>query len=316
MSVGNAKTGRHAFTEALLEEARTNRDLFVVTSDAKNSATLQDFESELPDQFVEVGIAEQNAVGVGAGLARGGKKAFVTGPACFYSARSLEQVKTDVAYAGTDVKIIGISGGVAYGALGSTHHSLHDIAVMRTFPGLAVYLPCDNYQIDQVTRIMTREADPTYMRIGRGPVPDVYAAADRTTFTPGTASEVRSGSDGTFVAAGQMVAVAVAAADILSGQGISCRVLDMWSLKPFDRNAIERASTETNALVTLEEHSVFGGLGAIVAEITSQYRPVPMKIMGFPDVWAPSGNQEELLEYAGLTAENAANTMKSLLEAV
>ncbi|HTP59376.1 MAG TPA: transketolase family protein, partial [Spirochaetia bacterium] len=175
MASAPGKSCRHAFTETLLEMARADSRIMAVTSDAKGSVTLGDFEKNLPQQFLELGIAEQNTVGVSAGLARSGKRPFVCGPASFYSARAIEQVKNDVAYANTNVKIVGVSGGVSYGALGSTHHSLHDIAFMRAIPNLAVLLPCDNTQTREVTRFLAGHVGPAYMRVGRTPVPDVYA---------------------------------------------------------------------------------------------------------------------------------------------
>ena len=174
MSSAPGKSCRHAFTETLLEMARKDARIMAVTSDAKGSVTLGDFEKNLPNQFLELGIAEQNTVGVSAGLARSGKRPFVCGPACFYSARAIEQVKNDVAYASSNVKIIGVSGGVSYGALGSTHHSLHDLAFMRAIPNLAVMLPCDNAQTAEVARYLATHDGPAYVRMGRSPVPDIY----------------------------------------------------------------------------------------------------------------------------------------------
>ncbi len=306
-------SNRHAFSRTLLEEARTNPAIYAVTSDARNSVTIQDFAAALPGQFVEVGIAEQDAVGIAAGLAIVGKRVFVCGPASFYSARSLEQVKNDVAYAGSDVKVIGVSGGVSYGALGGTHHSLHDLAVMRTFPGLRVFLPCDAYQTAAITRLMASNPWPCYMRTGRDPSAEVYPAGWKGSFEAGAAVMLRDGADGTIVAAGETVQSALGAADILASRGIGVRVLDCWSIKPFDRGAIEAAARETGLIVTVEEHSVFGGLGAAVAEAVVQSTPVPVKIIGFPDEWAPAGNARELFDYYGLSAGKLAESVESAI---
>jgi transketolase len=311
----NGISCRHAFSSALLEAARADRNILAICSDSKGSVTLGGFEQALPAQFVEAGIAEQDAVGIGAGLARCGKRVFVCGPACFYSARSLDQVKVDVAYAGTDVKIIGISGGVSYGALGSTHHSLHDLAVMRTFPGLSVFLPCDNLQTAAVTRLLASVPGPAYLRVGRGPVADVYGADNAPEFIPGRAVQLHDGDHCTLVAAGEMVQPALGAALLLAAEGIRARVLDCWSIKPFDADAITRAARETGFLFTVEEHSIHGGLGAAVAEVVVQTCPVPMRILGFPDAWAPAGSSAELFDHYGFTAAKLAQRVRAELGA-
>lgn len=298
---------RSAFSSTLLDAARKDGRIYAVCSDSKGSASMGNFEDALPGQFVEAGIAEQDAIGIAAGLARCGKTVFVCGPASFYAARSLDQVKVDVAYARSNVKVIGISGGVSYGALGSTHHSLHDIAVMRAFPDLEVFLPCDAASTAAVTEYLTTSGRPAYMRIGRSAVGTVYGAGARQEFIPGRANVVREGNDCTIVAVGEMVQPAVAAADLLLESGIRARVLDCWSMKPFDAAAIEAAARETRFIITVEEHSIHGGLGAAAAEIVVQTFPCPMKILGFPDEWAPAGSSSELFEYYGLTAKNIAS---------
>jgi transketolase len=297
---------RHAFSSALLEAARQDRSIYAICSDSKGSVTLGGFEEALPDQYVEAGIAEQDAVGIGAGLAKSGKRVFVCGPACFYSARSLEQVKVDVAYASSDVKIIGISGGVSYGALGSTHHSLHDLAVMRTFPGLAVFLPCDNYQTAAVTRYLATHPGPAYVRMGRAPVADVYGEDRPAEFVPGRAVLLHEGTDCTVIAAGEMVQPVLGAVQLLEKEDIHVRLLDAWSIKPLDAEAVTRAARETGMLFTVEEHSLYGGLGAAVAEIVVQTCPVPVRILGFPDEWGPAGSSAELFDHYGFTAEKLA----------
>ncbi len=176
MSTENKNTipCRKMFTDTLVELAKKDKNIIAVTTDARGSVTLDSFANELPAQFVELGIAEQNAVGVAAGLASAGKKTFVCGPACFYVARSLEQVKVDVAYSANPVKILGVSGGVSYGALGFSHHSLHDIAVLRTFPGMHIVLPCDIYQTQKLVEELIDYPHPVYIRVGRNAVPNVY----------------------------------------------------------------------------------------------------------------------------------------------
>lgn len=302
---------RKAFTDTILEEATRNRNIFVVTSDARGSVTLDEFARELPEQFVEVGIAEQNAVGISAGLALCGNNVFVCGPACFYTARSLEQIKVDVAYTHSNVKIIGVSGGVSYGALGSTHHSLHDIAAIRTFPGMQVFLPADRFQTEKLTRYLAYSNEPAYVRIGRNAVPDIYSEHD--TFTFGKANILTGGNDATIVACGETVYHALEAAKSLRKDNIQARVIDMHTLKPLDADILIAAAKETGCIVTVEEHSVYGGLGSMVAEVVSQHFPVNMKILGIPDEPVIHAKPLEIFEYYGLTAAHIAGEVKQLM---
>jgi len=282
MKEPNKTPCRKSFTDTLLELAQQDKNIVAVTSDASGSATLTDFAKALPEQFVEVGIAEQNAVGISAGLASTGKSVFIFGPACFYVARALEQVKVDMAYSQMPVKICGVSGGVAYSQLGATHHSLHDIAVLRTFPGMEIYLPCDVRQTRKLVQRLVNHPKPAYIRVGRNAVPDVYETDDFP-FELGKANMLRDGRDLTLIGTGETVAHCVEAARMLSEQGIEARVLDMHTLKPFDREAVLRAARETGRIVTAEEHSVYGGLGGAVAELTAQECPVKLRILGVPD---------------------------------
>lgn len=303
---------RRAITETLLERAKRDKDIFVVTSDARGSVTLEEFALQLPDQFVEVGIAEQNAVGIGAGLALSGKNVFVCGPACFYSSRSLEQIKVDIAYTHTNVKIIGVSGGVSYGALGSTHHSLHDIAVMRTFPGMHVYLPSDRHQAAWLTGYLTETVQSAYVRVGRGAVEDVYTEGD--TFIPGKARMLASGDDIAIIATGETVYHALKASELLRDEGIGAMVLDVHTLKPIDATAIIEAANLTGRILTVEEHSIYGGLGSAVAEITSQNCPVRMRIVGIPDENVIHGSSSEIFRHYGLDAIGIHSAAKALLK--
>lgn len=291
---------RKSFTDTLLELAKNDRDIIAVTSDARGSVTLGDFAEQLPDQFVEVGIAEQNAVGISAGLAHSGKKVFVCGPACFYVARSLEQVKVDLAYSKNPVKILGVSGGVAYGALGATHHSLHDIAVLRTFPGMNVVLPCDARQTAKLVRLLVDFPQPCYVRVGRAAVPDVYENDDFD-FQIGKANRLLEGSDLTIIGTGETVYHALEAGKQLREKGINARVLDMSWIKPCDEEAVKSAARETGHIITVEEHSRFGGLGAMVTEILSE-EPVPVRILGIPDENVVHGTNKEIFHHYGLDA--------------
>lgn len=295
------KACRKSFTETLLELAKKDDQIVAVTTDARGSVTLGDFAKELPAQFVECGIAEQDAVGIAAGLAHSGKKTFVCGPACFYVARSLEQVKVDLAYSKNPAKILGVSGGVAYGALGATHHSLHDIAVLRCFPGMNICLPCDARQTEKLVKFLVDFPEPAYVRVGRAAVPDVYED-DNFAFEIGKAYTLLEGNDLTIIGAGETVYHCLEAGKQLAAKGIHARVLDMSWIKPCDEEAVRKAAAETGKIITVEEHSKFGGLGAMVCEILSE-NPVPVKILGIPDENAVHGTNKEIFHYYGLDAE-------------
>lgn len=297
---------RKAFTDTLLKLAKEDKDIIAVTTDARGSATLNDFANELPEQLVECGIAEQDAVGISAGLAHSGKKVFCCGPACFYVARSLEQVKVDMAYSKNPVTILGVSGGVAYGALGATHHSLHDIAVLRCFPGMNIFLPCDARQTEKLVKKLVNFNEPAYVRVGRAGVPEVYDNDDFD-FEFGKANMLMDGTDVTIVAAGETVYHAFEAGKQLAAKGIKARVLDCSSIKPFDTEAIKKAALETGRIITVEEHSKFAGLGGIVCETIAQ-NPVPVKILGIPDENAVHGTNKEIFHHYGLDAEGIVKT--------
>lgn len=302
---------RKEFTNTLLELARCDKDIIAVTSDARGSVTLNNFADELPNQFVECGIAEQNAVGISAGLAHSGKKVFVCGPACFYVARSLEQIKVDLAYSKNNVKILGVSGGVAYGALGATHHSLHDIAVLRTFPGMNIVLPCDIRQTRKLVKLLVNYPEPVYVRVGRNPVPDVYAT-DNFEFQLGKANMLLDGTDLTIIGTGETVYHAYQAGLSLKEKGVSVRVLDMASIKPVDSEIIKKAARETGRIITVEEHSQFGGLGAVVTETLSE-NPVPVRILGIPDENVIHGRPLEIFAHYGLDKEGIINAALDFL---
>lgn len=304
---------RKMFTNTLVELAKKDKDIVAVTTDARGSVTLDSFAKELPAQFVELGIAEQNAVGVAAGLASSGKKTFVCGPACFYVARSLEQVKIDVAYSGNPVKILGVSGGVSYGALGFSHHSLHDIAVLRTFPGMQVVLPCDIYQTKKLVEQLIDYPHPVYIRVGRNAVPNVYESED-CKFQIGKANQLTEGEDLTLVGTGETVWHCLEASKILKEKGINARVIDMHTLKPFDKDIIVKAAQETGRIISVEEHSVYGGLGGAVTEVVSQTHPVPVKILGIPDEFAIHGKPLEIFHHYGIDAEGIVKAALSFVK--
>lgn len=309
----NTISNRQVICDVLIKKAKQDRDIIVLTSDSRGSASLTKFATELPEQFVEVGIAEQNIVGIAAGLAACGKKAYVASPASFLSTRSIEQIKVDVAYSNTNVKLIGISGGVSYGALGMTHHSVQDIAFMRAIPGIKIVLPADRHETTNLIEALVKYDGPVYVRIGRNPVADLYPSCNYD-FQIGKAVEVCSGQDATIVATGETVKIAVEGARILKKKGISCRVLNMHTIKPLDGQAIIKAAQETGCIVTIEEHSIYGGLGAAVSEVVVQHCPVPMRILGIPDEPAIAGKSVEVFQHYGLTDAKIAAEVVTLLK--
>lgn len=257
-----------AFSEMILEEAKKDKNIMVVCTDSRGSAKLGAYPDELPEQFVEMGIAEQNSVTVSAGMAYMGKKVFTIGPASFYSMRSAEQVKVDVAYSHNNVTVIGISGGISYGALGATHHSLQDISLMRAIPGLTVMLPSDAVQMRKITKELLESPRPTYIRIARSGVPVIYD--ENTEFKIGKAKRLTDGKDAAIIVCGQLVATALQAAEELKEEGINVSVVDMFTIKPLDTEMIETVAKECGCILTLEEHSIYGGLGGTVAEVAAQ----------------------------------------------
>jgi len=307
------KPCRKAFTETILELAKEDKNIVVLTSDARGSVTLNSFAEELPEQFVELGIAEQNMVGTAAGMALNGLKPFVCAPACFLSARSFEQVKVDMAYANTNVKAIGISGGVSYGALGTSHHSVQDIAMMRATAGLTIIIPSDARQTAAMTKKLADFEGPVYVRMGRGGVEDIYEEND-VMFEIGKANTVHDGDDITIIGCGETVRVALDGAIELEKEGISARVLDMHTIKPLDEEAILKAANETGKIITIEEHCINGGLGGAVAEVLVQNKPIPQRIMGIPDEQTVSGDSAEVFKHYGLTADNIVKTAKEMMK--
>ena len=301
------------FAATLLELAREDSDLLVVTSDSRGSAKLASFAKAAPGQIVEVGIAEQNLVGVAAGLAAAGKKVFAVSPACFLTARSLEQIKNDLCYSDRPVKAVGISAGVSYGALGTTHHSLHDYAALRAIHNITIVAPADNYETREAVRAAAGFPKPVYMRFGKKRMPQLPRVEPG--FALGKASLVRDGEDLSFVACGEAVAPAYEAAESLAARGLQCRVLSMHTVKPLDEAAVLKAATETRGLITVEEHSVNGGLGEACASLLLQRGiSIPFKIIGIPDEHTVNGSQDEIFKHYGIDAhglESAARTIST-----
>jgi transketolase len=287
------------FAATLLELAREDSDLLVVTSDSRGSAKLAPFAKAASGQIVEVGIAEQNLVGVAAGLTAAGKKVFAVSPASFLTARSLEQIKNDLCYSDRPVKAVGISAGVSYGALGTTHHSLHDYAALRAIHNITIVAPADNYETREAVRAAANLPKPVYLRFGKKPMPHLRRVEPG--FQLGKASLIREGTDLSFLACGETVAPAYAAAELLAKEGVQCRVLSLHTVKPLDEAAVRKAGSETRAMITVEEHSVNGGLGEACAGLLLQagIHP-PFKIVGFPDEPTVTGSQEEIFRHYGI----------------
>ena len=306
------ETCRGAFSKKILEEAKKDGDIVVVCTDSRGSASLGSYPEELPDQFVEMGIAEQNAVTVSAGMASMGKKVYVIGPASFYSMRAAEQVKVDVAYSRNNVKIIGISGGISYGALGATHHSLQDIALMRAIPGLIVEIPSDANQMRALVGKLLTTEEPAYVRIGRGAVPIIYD--ENCDVNIGKAIKWFDGTDAAIIACGQLVYRALKAAKELEKEGIHVTVLDMHTIKPLDEEAILSVAEKCGCILTLEEHSIYGGLGGAVAEVLKTQSTVPLMIAGIPDEDVPNGSDEEVFRYYGMDIPGIVLKVKDLMK--
>jgi len=304
---------RDAFARTLLEVADEDDRVVALCNDSLGSSKLDGFHERFPDRVFNVGIAEQDLVGIAAGLANGGKKPFACGASCFLTGRALEQIKVDLAYSGADVTLCGMSAGVAYGPLGPTHHSIEDMAWLRALPGLTVVVPADGPQAAHAVRAAAASSGPTYIRMGRMPVRAVHSPDQA--FEIGRAVRLRDGADVTIVANGLMVERALDAAEELAAQGIRARVLNMATVRPLDRGAIVAAARETGAIVTVEEHTVHGGLGSAVAEVVVETGPVPMRILGIPGVYAPTGSASFILEHFGLTAAGIREATLELLKA-
>ena len=308
----NKIANKQIICDVLMEHAKDDKDVVVLCSDSRGSSSMTPFADNFPAQFVETGIAEQNLVSIAAGMAACGKKPYVASPACFLSTRSMEQGKVDVAYSHTNVKLIGVSGGVSYGALGMTHHSAQDIATMGSIPGMRVYLPSDRHQTRKLTEALLADTDPAYIRTGRNPVEDVYEEGN-VPFEMDKATVVCDGTDITIIACGEMVLAAKQAAQLLAAEGISARVLDMYCIKPLNEAAIVKAAQETKAIITIEEHGPIGGLAGLVAQVVMTSHPVKMAMMTLPDAPCVAGKSREIFDHYGLNAAGIVAKAKELV---
>lgn len=308
----NKIANRAVMCEVLKERAAWDKSLVVLCSDSRGSASLASYADAYPEQFVEVGIAEQNLVGIAAGLASCGKKAYAVSPASFISTRSYEQCKVDCAYSNTNVKLVGISGGVSYGALGMTHHSAQDIAAMSAIPGMRVYLPSDRHQTRKLFEALLEDQQTAYIRLGRNPVEDVYEEG-HVPFEMDKATVLSQGTDVLLVACGEMVRPAYDAAALLTQEGISTGVLDMYCVKPLDREGLLRAAEGKRLIVTVEEHAPYGGMGSAVAQVIGERGGTKVICRALPDAPVITGTSKEIFAYYGLNAEGITETVRQNL---
>jgi transketolase len=303
------------FADTLLELARADRQVLAVTSDSRGSGKLTRFSQALPNQLIEVGIAEQNLVGVAAGLATAGKKVFAVSPASFLTARALEQIKNDVCYSDVPVVLVGISAGASYGALGSTHHSLHDLAALRAIHNLLVVAPADNLETRAAIQAAAGSRQPLFVRFGKAPLFNLHRTG--TKFELGKALTVVDGSDVAFISTGETVVHCMLAAAYWAERGLSCRVLSMHTVKPLDKAAIVRAGRECRALLTVEEHSLHGGLGEACAAVLMEAGiPLPFRMVGVPDEETVTGSQADIFSHYGMTMEGLVEASRPLLKRI
>ena len=306
----NKVTNRQVICDTLLAAAKEDRNIIVACSDSRGSGSMTAFFEQYPAQSVEVGIAEQDLVSISAGLASCGKKVFSVSPACFLSTRSYEQAKVDVAYAETNVTLVGISGGISYGALGMTHHSLQDIAAMSALPGMRVYLPSDRFQTKAIVEELLQDEKPAYIRVSRSASEDLYS--EDTVFSGG-AKVLKEGKDVLFVACGELVAPCLHAAELLEKEGVSAGVVDAYRVKPLNEELILKAAEGVRLVAAAEEHSPYGGLFSMTAQLFSSKCPKKVVGLTLPDGHIVTGTQSEAFQYYGLTAEGIARRVKKEL---
>ena len=307
------KANLEIFAETLLDLAKKDKEIVVVTSDSRGSGKLTQFGKELPEQIIEVGIAEQNLVGICAGLAAVGKKVFGVSPSSFLTARSLEQIKNDIAYSNHPVTLVGISAGVSYGQLGSTHHSIHDLAVLRTINNISIVVPSDNFETKESIKEAVNYKSPLFIRFGKKPMLKIHNEDD--TFKIGKGVKIKEGSDVMFVTTGETAQRALLASEILHKKNISCSIINMHTIKPFDNDLFLDCLSKVKAVITVEEHSENGGLGEKCASIISQSNiNIAFKIVGFPDEYMTNGSQSDVLDHYNMSPEKLAEIAEDILK--
>ncbi len=308
------KANLDVFSGTLQVLAQADREILAVTSDSRGSGKLVAFGQKFPAQIIEIGIAEQNLVGVAAGLASAGKKVFAVSPACFLTARALEQIKNDIAYSDNPVKLIGISAGVSYGALGSTHHSLHDYAVLRCINNIMIVAPADNFETEQAITQAAKLNKPIYIRFGKKPM-SLLTEDESNGFEFGKGRLITEGNDIAIIATGETVYPALQAAIKLQAiYNINASVISMHTIKPLDYALLKLVAANTKAVITVEEHSIYGGLGEACASflLENGYHK-PFKIMGIPDEYTVTGSQTEILNHYGISEDGILKMSLQLL---
>ena len=301
---------RDGYGKGLVELGKTNPKVIVLAAGAGDSTRAYKFKEKFPERYIEVGIAEQNLIGISAGLALAGKIPYPSTFASFLPGRCYDQIRQSVAYSQLNVKLAASHAGISVGADGATHQMMVDIAMMRATPNLDVIVPCDAREAVKATIAVSKTNRPCYLRFGREKIP--VFTLENTPFEIGKANTLKKGKDATIIACGLMVYYALLAAESLEKEGISVRVINMHTIKPIDKEVIIKAAKETKCIVTAEEHQIHGGLGGAVAEVVVQNHPAPMKIIGVNDTFGESGKPSELLEKYGLTAKNIIKALKAL----
>lgn len=303
---------RDAYGKALVELGRSHDDVVVLDADLSKSTKTADFKAVFPERFFNAGIAEQNMMGMAAGLATCGKKVFASSFAIFATGRAFEQVRNSIAYSGLDVKVCATHSGITVGEDGGSHQSVEDIALMRSIPGMLVVVPCDGPSTRQAVLQLYQYSGPAYLRLGRSSVPVVYE--EMPAWEIGRGIRLREGNDCTIIACGIMVDKALQAAEELARQGLQAAVVDMHTVKPLDKELVLEEARRSGAILTVEEHSIIGGLGSAVCEVISENHPVPVKRMGIEDQFGQSGKPDELLEHYGLTVDKIIQNVHFLVK--
>lgn len=302
---------REAYGKTLLELGMENHDVVVLDADLSRSTMTAFFAREFPERFFECGIAEQNMIGIAAGMAAAGKIPFASTFAVFIPGRCFDQVRMSIAQPGLNVKLVTTHGGLSVGEDGTSHQSIEDLSLICSLPGFSVIVPADAVETTEAVKAAAATLGPFYIRLCRPKLPLVYGEDYR--FKLGKAVMMKQGGDATIIAIGLMVRTALDAAINLQKEGVYCRVLNMSTLKPIDEAAIIKAAAETGAIVTAEEHLQHGGLGSLVSQVVAQNKPVPMEFVAIKDTYAKSGKPSELLERYGLTEKDISRAVKSAI---
>jgi len=304
------EANRVAYGKALVEIGRANDNVVVLDADLGKATNSIRFKAEFPKRYIDCGIAEQNMIGIAAGLAASGKIPFASTFSVFVSMRAVEQLRNSVCYPELNVKVVGTHAGIECGGDGATHQAIEDLAITRSIPKLSVLVPADHVATGKIVKLMAQHKGPMFMRVGRDTNAALYDENEE--FVLGGSKQLRAGTDITVMAIGSMVSKAIEAANVLAGEGIEVRVLDMYSIKPIDKEAIVRAAKETKGIVTIEDHNVIGGLGSAVSEVVTSFEPTVVKKIGIQDSFGRSGDSKELFALYGLTVENIIKTVKEI----